>query len=404
MNPPGSKRFAKAYPICTYTYVILRTQSDKANLLKPFVTWALTRASSPGRADLPARSRSTSSRRQGDPQECPPLSSQNRRACQSRKNGPPAPPPSSGGAASVPATRCSTSSRCVAALTAVVLLILITRQVLAEAWPAMQKFGLAFLTTQAWGDKGNTLFGAKSFIFGTVVTSLRRAAPRDTDLARDRALPQRARAALDPRRSSRLSSSCSPRSRASCSGSGDPRPRPVHHRHARARAPRPLGWLPIFSTKPTVGSNMFAAILILTIMIIPIVSSICRELFVDVPRELKEGALALGATRWEVVRGVVFPYARAGIAAALILGLGRALGEAIAVTQVIGNRVAINLVALRAGRHAREPDRGAVPGRGHGAPDRLPRLPRGHPPRLLADREPRRAADRPARRGRHQGR
>ena len=60
------------------------------------------------------------------------------------------------------------------------------------------------------------------------------------------------------------------------------------------------------------------------------------------PSELKDGALALGATRWEVVRGVVFPYARAGIAAALILGLGRALGEAIAVTQVIGNRVSIN--------------------------------------------------------------
>ncbi len=71
-------------------------------------------------------------------------------------------------------------------------------------------------------------------------------------------------------------------------------------------------------------------------MIIPIVSSICRELFRGVPRELKEGALALGTTRWEMIRGVVFPYARAGIAAALILGLGRAVGEAIAVTQVIG--------------------------------------------------------------------
>ena len=76
---------------------------------------------------------------------------------------------------------------------------------------------------------------------------------------------------------------------------------------------------------------MFAAILILTIMIVPIVSSICRELFLNVPQELKDGALALGATRWEVVRGVVFPYARAGIAAALILGLGRGVGEAIAV-------------------------------------------------------------------------
>ena len=59
-----------------------------------------------------------------------------------------------------------------------------------------------------------------------------------------------------------------------------------------------FGWLPIFSTEPTVGSSMFAAILILTIMIIPIISSICRELFLSVPRELKDGALALGATRW----------------------------------------------------------------------------------------------------------
>jgi phosphate transport system permease protein len=76
-------------------------------------------------------------------------------------------------------------------------------------------------------------------------------------------------------------------------------------------------------------------------MILPIVSSISRELFLGVPRELKEGALALGTTRWEMVRGVVFPYARGGIAAALILGLGRAVGEAIAVTQVIGGGVGI---------------------------------------------------------------
>jgi phosphate transport system permease protein len=77
-------------------------------------------------------------------------------------------------------------------------------------------------------------------------------------------------------------------------------------------------------------------------MIVPIVSSICRELFLNVPRDLKEGALALGATRWEMIRGVVVPYARAGIAAALILGLGRAVGEAIAVTQVIGNTTSIS--------------------------------------------------------------
>src|SRR5207244_10893519 len=81
---------------------------------------------------------------------------------------------------------------------------------------------------------------------------------------------------------------------------------------------------------------------VLTIMITPIVSSVSRELFLGVPRYLKEGALALGTTRWEMIRGVVFPYARSGIAAALILGLGRAVGEAIAVTQVVGGNVAIH--------------------------------------------------------------
>jgi phosphate transport system permease protein len=77
-------------------------------------------------------------------------------------------------------------------------------------------------------------------------------------------------------------------------------------------------------------------------MILPIVSSISRELFLSVPAELKEGALALGLTRWEMVRGVVLPYARGGVAAAMILGLGRAVGEAIAVTQVVGGGTTIS--------------------------------------------------------------
>ena len=71
-------------------------------------------------------------------------------------------------------------------------------------------------------------------------------------------------------------------------------------------------------------------------MIMPIISSISRELFLGVPHELKEGAFAVGTTRWEMVRGVVLPYTRGGVAAAMILGLGRALGEAIAVASVIG--------------------------------------------------------------------
>jgi phosphate transport system permease protein len=98
-----------------------------------------------------------------------------------------------------------------------------------------------------------------------------------------------------------------------------------------------LGFLPFFSGDPhSAGSSMLTAVIVLTIMVVPISASICRELFLGVPADLEEGALALGATRWEMVRGVVLPYARSGVAAALILGLGRAVGEAIAVTQVIG--------------------------------------------------------------------
>ena len=88
-------------------------------------------------------------------------------------------------------------------------------------------------------------------------------------------------------------------------------------------------------------------------MILPIISSISRELFLGVPSELKEGALGLGTTRWEMVRGVVFPYARGGVAAAMILGLGRALGEAIAVAQVIGDRRLDPREPLPPGEHAR---------------------------------------------------
>jgi phosphate transport system permease protein len=84
-------------------------------------------------------------------------------------------------------------------------------------------------------------------------------------------------------------------------------------------------------------------VIILSIMIVPITSSISRELFLQVPSDVKEGAVGLGLTRWEMVRGVMLPFTKAGLVAALLLGLGRALGEAIAVTQVIGNNANITL-------------------------------------------------------------
>src|SRR5256714_2934084 len=85
------------------------------------------------------------------------------------------------------------------------------------------------------------------------------------------------------------------------------------------------------------GPNYFIAGLILAIMILPIVSAISREVMATVPPDHKEAALALGATRWEMIRTAVLPYSRAGIAGASMLGLGRAIGETIAVTLVIGN-------------------------------------------------------------------
>jgi phosphate transport system permease protein len=97
-----------------------------------------------------------------------------------------------------------------------------------------------------------------------------------------------------------------------------------------------LGWTVLFSGTPS-PFGMLNAALILTIMTLPIVTAITREVFETTPGDLKEAAYALGATRWEMIRTVVLPVARPGIVGAVILGLGRAFGEAIAVTQVIGN-------------------------------------------------------------------
>ncbi|HYM77272.1 MAG TPA: phosphate ABC transporter permease subunit PstC [Candidatus Dormibacteraeota bacterium] len=98
-----------------------------------------------------------------------------------------------------------------------------------------------------------------------------------------------------------------------------------------------LGWTGLFSGPPY-GIGMLAAGIILAIMIIPIISSITREVLMVVPQHQREGVLALGATRWEMIRVGVLRNARAGIVGGIILGLGRALGETIAVTMVIGNR------------------------------------------------------------------
>ena len=99
----------------------------------------------------------------------------------------------------------------------------------------------------------------------------------------------------------------------------------------------------------TAGGDLFTAGVILAIMIVPIITAVTREVVATVPRDLREGALGLGATRYETIRMAVLPYARGGIVGAVMLGLGRALGETIAVALLVGNDPSIHTSLLRAG-------------------------------------------------------
>ena len=101
-----------------------------------------------------------------------------------------------------------------------------------------------------------------------------------------------------------------------------------------------LGFLPLFQG-PFYGVGMLAGGVLLSIMILPTVAAISRDVFLAVPNEQREAMLALGATKWEVLAKAVMPYARSGVIGALVLALGRALGEAMAVVMVIGNKPAI---------------------------------------------------------------
>jgi phosphate transport system permease protein len=98
-----------------------------------------------------------------------------------------------------------------------------------------------------------------------------------------------------------------------------------------------LGFLPLFQGPPY-GIGMLAAGMILSIMVVPYITSVSREILLAVPGSQREAALGLGATRWEATRMAVLRYGRSGLIGAILLGLGRALGETMAVTMVIGNR------------------------------------------------------------------
>src|SRR3954453_21110899 len=230
-----------------------------------------------------------------------------------------------------------------AAAGALVLVILIAWKVIDGARPALEKYGFAFIGRSAWNPVAeHELYGAGSFLFGTAITSLFAlliAGPLAIGIALylTELAPRFLRGPVTA-----LVETLAAIPSVVMGLWGILVLGPVLRDHVEPALHDTLGFIPLFGEPSSSGSSIFTAIIVLAIMILPIVSSISRELFLGVPRELKEGALALGTTRWEMVRGVTFPYARGGIAAALILGLGRAIGEAIAVTQVIGGGVFIH--------------------------------------------------------------
>lgn len=234
-----------------------------------------------------------------------------------------------------------------AAALAVLVIFGIAYVVVKEAWPAISEFGLGFVTTNDWNPVTET-FGAAPFLYGTVVTStiaLLFAAPLSiaisiylTELA-----PPRLRRPV-----ATLVDMLAAIPTVILGLWGILVLGPFMHDTIEPALKSVFGFLPIFSGDPSAFGYLTAA-LILTIMTTPIITSVTREVFETVPGDLKEGSYALGATRWEMLRQVVLPYSRAGIVGAVILGLGRAIGEAIAVAQVIGGATGIDVSLFHTG-------------------------------------------------------
>ena len=220
------------------------------------------------------------------------------------------------------------------ALITIALMVLIAYRIFRGAHFAISSFGLGFLWHTVW-DTNNGVFGAGTLIYGTAVTSamaLLIGGPLGIAIALflTELAPSGVRGVVVS-----LVEMLAAVPSVVLGLWGILVLGPFVADHVEPWLNDWFGFIPLFSGDPS-SSGLFIAGLILAIMVVPIVASICRELFLAVPRELEDGALALGVTRWEMVRGVVLSSSKPGIAAALILGLGRAIGEAIAVTQVVG--------------------------------------------------------------------
>jgi phosphate transport system permease protein len=228
--------------------------------------------------------------------------------------------------------------RAVTALAALMVMLIIAGiiwKVFDGARLAIDKFGIAFVWDSTWNPV-TEVFGAREFIIGTLVTSfgaLLLAAPLSIaiGLFLSELAPPSIRGVIGS-----LIQMLAAVPSVVIGLWGIFVLGPFMRVHIEPFLGHNFGWVPIFSG-PAQQAGVLQAIVVLMIMMIPITSAVCRELFETVPRDVKEASIGLGATRWEMVRGVVIPFVKGGIVAAVTLGLGRALGEAIAVTQVIGN-------------------------------------------------------------------
>jgi phosphate transport system permease protein len=236
-----------------------------------------------------------------------------------------------------------------AALGAIALVVLIAYELTKQAWPAISKFGLGFVTSREWDPNISHLrFGALDFVYGTLLTST---------IAIVVAGPLAIAIAL-------WLSELAPRALRGVVGAlvemlaaipsvviglwGIFVLAPAVQTHVDPVLQSALGWTPFFRGAPSLTGYLPASI-VLMIMVLPITASVARELFRTVPQDLKEASLALGMTRWEMIRGVMIPWTRGGLVAAVILGVGRAIGEAIAVTQLIGGTLGIHLSLFQNG-------------------------------------------------------
>jgi phosphate transport system permease protein len=215
------------------------------------------------------------------------------------------------------------------------------------AMPTFQSQGISFVASSNW-DPANNHYGILSFIYGTVITSV---------IALFIAVPISVGVSLF------VTEYCPRRLRLLISYAVDllaAVPSVIYGlwgvfvllpwllQPVAKFLARYLGFIPIFAGPPS-GLSYFGAGVILAIMIIPIISSLCREVFAVVPNDDKHAAYALGATKWEMIRQAVLPRSRAGIVGASMLGMGRALGETIAVALLIGSSPKITASILRPG-------------------------------------------------------